>query len=136
MPVQEDIQRKDVEADAPVAQGSPLPRPVLTLFGVMRKIFNRAEDQREVVHEDDPPTTSHVGTWNVEIRIEEDPLDGGYIAECANLPGAMSQGETKQEAFENLIDAVQEIIAIKMTQHCAEHGLDIAHLDGATNKPV
>lgn len=33
--------------------------------------------------------------------------DGYFIAECPSLPGCVSQGETKEEAIENIKDAIQ-----------------------------
>jgi len=120
MSVQE-IQRKEVDEPTPVP--SPVPKPVIAFFAAMRKIFGGAEDEREVVHV--PPRTAHVGLWNIEIRVEADSLDGGFVAECVSLPGAMAQGETQEEALENLIDVVQEIVAIKMGEHYKTLGLDM-----------
>ncbi len=37
--------------------------------------------------------------------------EGGFIAECPDVPGAMGQGETEREAIESLIAA---IIAIEL----------------------
>jgi predicted RNase H-like HicB family nuclease len=95
-----------------VVEKSPVPKPVVAFFAVLRKVLGGAEDERECIYE--PPTQSHIGTWNLEISVIADELDGGFIAECANVPGAMSQGETKEEALENLIDAVQGIVAAQM----------------------
>ncbi len=36
---------------------------------------------------------------------------GGYVAYCEELPGAISQGDTLEEARENLNDAIKELIA-------------------------
>lgn len=33
------------------------------------------------------------------IRIEDDPLDGGFIGHVVELPGIMSQGETMPDAI-------------------------------------
>lgn len=35
---------------------------------------------------------------------------GGYVAYCEELPGAITEGDTLDEARENLLDAVKEII--------------------------
>jgi len=94
---------------------SPVPKPVIAFFAALRKIFGRAEDIRETVHE--PPTLADTGTWKLQMRVEPDELDGGFIAECVDLPGAMSQGETEAEALENLINAVQGVLAAKMEEH-------------------
>ena len=39
------------------------------------------------------------------IIIQQDE-DGMFVAECPSLPGCISQGKTRQEAKENLKDAV------------------------------
>jgi len=36
--------------------------------------------------------------------------DGYWIAECPSLPGCISQGETKEEAIENITDAIRAYI--------------------------
>lgn len=36
--------------------------------------------------------------------VEPDRIDGGFIAECPDPPGAMSQAETEREAVESLIE--------------------------------
>lgn len=38
------------------------------------------------------------------ILIED--LDGGYIVEVPSLPGCYSQGETMEEAMENIREAI------------------------------
>lgn len=40
------------------------------------------------------------------ITIEQDE-DGVFIAECPALPGCISQGRTRQEALENIQDAIK-----------------------------
>ncbi len=40
------------------------------------------------------------------ILIEQDE-DGVFIAECPSLPGCLSQGKTRQEAVENIQDAIR-----------------------------
>ncbi len=44
------------------------------------------------------------------VRVTADDLDGGFIAECLELSGCMSQGETYREALENLVDAIAAVI--------------------------
>jgi predicted RNase H-like HicB family nuclease len=36
---------------------------------------------------------------------------GGYVAYAEELPGAISEGDTLQEARENLRDAIEELLA-------------------------
>jgi predicted RNase H-like HicB family nuclease len=33
--------------------------------------------------------------------------DGYYVAECPSLPGCLSQGHSKEEAIENIKEAIQ-----------------------------
>lgn len=40
----------------------------------------------------------------VHIRVWE--ADGGFISECVDIPGCMSQGDTRAEALANLVDAI------------------------------
>lgn len=93
---------------ASAATSSPVPKPVVAVFAALRKAFGRAEDERD---------QSDTGSWALCIVVEADPIDGGFIAECPDVPGAMSQGETEREAFENLIHAINAIVELKMEQH-------------------
>jgi len=39
--------------------------------------------------------------------------DGWYIAECPALPGCISQGETIDQALENIKDAIQGCLEVR-----------------------
>jgi predicted RNase H-like HicB family nuclease len=52
----------------------------------------------------------------LNVVVERDTLDGGFVAHCPAVPGAVSQGETAEEALDNLIDAVQGVVAAKMEE--------------------
>lgn len=41
--------------------------------------------------------------FNVVIERDE---DGRYVAECLDLPGCLSEGETLKEALENISEAI------------------------------
>ena len=41
------------------------------------------------------------------IIIEKDPESGGYIGQCAQLPEALSQGETLDELMKNMKEAIE-----------------------------
>ena len=41
--------------------------------------------------------------FNVVIEQDE---DGRYVAECLDLPGCLSEGETMKEALENISEAI------------------------------
>ena len=44
------------------------------------------------------------------VIIEQDE-DGAFVAECTSLPGCVSQGSTRQEALENVKDAIAGYLA-------------------------
>lgn len=46
--------------------------------------------------------------------------DGYFVVECPSLPGCISQGKTKQEAIQNIKEAIHAYIAA-----LAEDGLPI-----------
>lgn len=46
------------------------------------------------------------------VLIEPDLEDGGYVVECLDIPGCLSQGETRDEAVENIKDAIKECKAV------------------------
>ncbi len=39
--------------------------------------------------------------------------DGVYIAECASIPGCVSQGQTEAEVESNIADAIGECLAVR-----------------------
>jgi predicted RNase H-like HicB family nuclease len=44
-----------------------------------------------------------------KVLLEES--EEGYSVSCPGLPGCWSQGETEEEAIENIQDAIQEYLA-------------------------
>jgi len=55
--------------------------------------------------------------FNVTIERDE---DGVWITECPSIPGCVSQGETKDEAIENIKDAIKICLEVR-----AEKGLPL-----------
>ena len=49
----------------------------------------------------------------MQSAVYEEAEEGGYIAYIPSLPGANTQGETIEEARENLREAVQLILEAK-----------------------
>ena len=46
---------------------------------------------------------------NYKVRLQKS--EEGYSVSCPGLPGCWSQGETEEEALENIRDAIQEYLA-------------------------
>jgi predicted RNase H-like HicB family nuclease len=90
------------------ASGANRPQPafVQAVFRALRWAFRQFEDKR-----DDHASSA---TWTLTVALERDELDGGWIAECVDLPGCMSQGETEEEALENLSDAIGGVLAVRV----------------------
>ena len=48
--------------------------------------------------------------FNVTIDRDE---DGAFIVECPSIPGCVSQGKTKEEALENIKDAIKLCLEVR-----------------------
>lgn len=46
---------------------------------------------------------------NYKVRLRKS--EEGYSVSCPGLPGCWSQGETEEEALENIQDAIREYLA-------------------------
>lgn len=57
-----------------------------------------------------PVCEKNVRVFAVQARF--DLADGGWVAECPELPGCFSQGETREDALSNLADAVAGVISL------------------------
>jgi len=53
--------------------------------------------------------TSTNASWRCAVRykVNVKKTDEGYAVWCPGLPGCWSQGETEEEALENIKDAIQ-----------------------------
>lgn len=58
--------------------------------------------------------------YEIHIRPLSEEDGGGFLAEVPELPGCMSDGETPQEALENVFDAIRCWI------ECEGHGKAVA----------
>jgi len=55
--------------------------------------------------------------------IIKEMSNGWYFAQCEQIPGAMTQGKTTEEALENLKEAIQLVLEAE-----SEHGIT-RHVD-------
>jgi predicted RNase H-like HicB family nuclease len=56
----------------------------------------------------------------------------GFAAGCPGLPGCWSQGQTRDEALDNIRDAIREVLEVKFELEAApwrEEGLRVETLD-------
>ncbi len=101
-----------VAAQSAATRRSSASSAVHTLVAALRRAMNKVEDVRDVVLGDEGE--EHRGAWTLHVKLESDPVDGGFVAECPDVPGAVAQGETEREAIENLIDAINGVLEVKV----------------------
>jgi predicted RNase H-like HicB family nuclease len=53
------------------------------------------------------------------VTLDRDE-DGVWVVECPSIPGCVSQGQTKQEAVENIKDAIAACLEVR-----AERGMPL-----------
>jgi len=51
--------------------------------------------------------------FSVTINRDE---DGIWVVECPSIPGCVSQGETRDEALENIKDAIHQCLQVRAEQ--------------------
>jgi predicted RNase H-like HicB family nuclease len=49
------------------------------------------------------------------IKLEESEEEG-YTAQCLEIPAAISEGDTKEEALENIKEAIQLVLEVTREQ--------------------
>lgn len=48
-----------------------------------------------------------------QVVVREDPEDGGYNVSCPAIPGCHSQGDTVDEALENIKDVITACVEVQ-----------------------
>jgi len=46
------------------------------------------------------------------IVVKPDTEDGGFVVECPAIPGCVSEGDTMEEAINNIRDAIAGCLAV------------------------
>lgn len=49
------------------------------------------------------------------VKLEESD-EGGYTVQCLELPAAISEGDTREEALENIKEAIQLVLEVTQEQ--------------------
>ena len=60
----------------------------------------------------------------------EDSDEGGYTVQCLELPAAISEGDTKEEALENIKEAIQ--LVLEVTQEQAQSYTEVVKVEVAS----
>lgn len=95
------------------------------LLARMRRAVRAFESER----------TDTESMWTFRVLLERDDLDGGWVAECIDLPGCVSQGETEDETLRNIVTAITEVIAVRMEQQLPSASPDGSY-DGGEARQV
>jgi predicted RNase H-like HicB family nuclease len=54
------------------------------------------------------------------VRLDQ-AEEGGFVVQCLEVPGAISQGETREEALENIVDAIEGVLAVRRDEARRAH---------------
>jgi len=46
------------------------------------------------------------------VTVDRDE-DGAWVVQCPSIPGCVSQGHTREEAIENVRDAIRECLIVR-----------------------
>lgn len=60
----------------------------------------------------------------------EDSDEGGYTVQCFELPAAISEGDTKEEALENIKEAIQ--LVLEATQEHVQSYAEVVKVEVAS----
>ena len=63
------------------------------------------------------------------VKLEESE-EGGYTIQCLELPAAISEGDTKAEALENIKEAIQ--LVLEVTQEQAKEYSEVFKIEVAS----
>jgi len=48
--------------------------------------------------------------------VPEPQKDGGFTVQCVEIPGAISQGENKDEALANIKEAIELVLEVQLSE--------------------
>ena len=60
--------------------------------------------------------------------------DGGWVVECPSLPGCVSQGENRDEAVDNIKEAIEAYIEVGATHFVFSAALPVAQVPGQVER--
>jgi predicted RNase H-like HicB family nuclease len=72
------------------------------------------------IYSNDPPAQEEgARRMKFQVTVDRDE-DGVWVVECPSIPGCVSQGDTKEEALENVREAISLCLEVR-----AERGLPL-----------
>ena len=94
-PSQDQIKMLNMASAFSVSEDDEYPEPTEEELLQFKKAANRAKMK----------TIDEYMTMDYELKIVEDPDEGGFVAFYPELPGCITSGETLEEVTENALDA-------------------------------
>ncbi len=61
--------------------------------------------------------------------ILEPQEEGGYTVRCLELPGAISQGETKEEALVNIKEAIELVLEVLSQELASRSNVEVLKVE-------
>jgi predicted RNase H-like HicB family nuclease len=61
--------------------------------------------------------------------ILEPQEEGGYTVRCLELPGAISQGETKEEALANIKEAIELVLEVLSQELASRSNVEVLKVE-------
>lgn len=52
-----------------------------------------------------------------QVALEPDEMDGGYVVECLDMEGCVSEGDTRESAIANIRDAISGVCESMIARH-------------------
>lgn len=60
----------------------------------------------------------------MRFTVTLDPApEGGFTVQCIEIPGAISEGDTREQALANIQDAIASILAVRRAQARSRHAV-------------
>jgi len=75
---------------------------------------------RRAAHSFESERSDKASSFELLVDVRRDDLDGGYVAEVVDMPGVMSQGDTEEEALENVVEAWSEVVTARLARQFTE----------------
>ena len=120
------IKRAEDAAGIEVIDRAAAPKPetrsrqyIITIGGLLGSFLGVCCWARSCRKDLLPPEAARCNTMRFTVTIDRDE-DGAWVVECPAIPGCVSQGSTKEDALNNIHDAIEQCLQVR-----AEQGLPL-----------